>query len=66
MADVAKQNIFEPLIIKEQIINAATEAASMILRIDEVIAASKPKSRGAGSSGGQGGMGRGRMSDFGE
>jgi chaperonin GroEL (HSP60 family) len=30
----------EPVVVKEQIIKAATEAASMILRIDDVIAIS--------------------------
>ncbi|AFU59510.1 archaeal thermosome [Candidatus Nitrososphaera gargensis Ga9.2] len=43
VADISRLNIYEPLAVKEQVINAATEAASMILRIDEVIAASKPK-----------------------
>lgn len=43
VADLAAKDIYEPLAVKEQIINAATEAACMILRIDDVIAASKPK-----------------------
>jgi chaperonin GroEL (HSP60 family) len=43
VADVAVKDIYEPLAVKEQVINAAAEAASMILRIDNVIAASKPK-----------------------
>ena len=43
VADLSKQNIFEPLAVKEQVINSATEAACMILRIDDVIAASKPQ-----------------------
>ena len=34
------QNIVEPVVVKEQIIKSATEAASMILRIDDVIAIS--------------------------
>jgi len=33
-------DIVEPLVVKEQIIKSATEAASMILRIDDVIAVS--------------------------
>ena len=36
----ANQNIVEPVVVKEQIIKSATEAASMILRIDDVIAIS--------------------------
>ena len=65
VADVSKQNIFEPLAVKEQVINSATEAASMILRIDDVIAASKPKSEGHAGHGGMG-AGGGEMGDFGE
>jgi archaeal chaperonin len=41
IADISAKDIYEPLAVKEHIINAATEAASMILRIDNVIAASK-------------------------
>jgi archaeal chaperonin len=37
------KDIYEPLAVKEQVIKAATEASCMILRIDDVIAASKPK-----------------------
>src|SRR5215207_1440979 len=65
VADVSKQNIFEPLAVKEQVINSATEAASMILRIDDVIAASKSKSEGHAGRGGMG-AGGGEMGDFGE
>jgi thermosome len=43
IADVSVKEIFEPLAVKEQVINAATEASSMILRIDNVIASSKSK-----------------------
>jgi chaperonin GroEL (HSP60 family) len=65
VADVSKQNIFEPLAVKEQVINSATEAASMILRIDDVITASKSKSEGHAGRGGMG-AGGGEMGDFGE
>jgi len=40
VADMLSQNIIEPVVVKEQIIKSATEAASMILRIDDVIAIS--------------------------
>src|ERR671938_279971 len=43
VADVAAKDIYEPLAVKAQVINAATEAASMIIRIDAVIAAPKAK-----------------------
>jgi thermosome len=40
--DMLKSGVLEPLKVKEQAIKSATEAASMILRIDDVIAAAKP------------------------
>ncbi|NOJ26628.1 MAG: thermosome subunit [Nitrososphaera sp.] len=57
VADLAAKDIYEPLAVKEQVINAATEAACMILRIDDVIAASKSKDMP--KPGGHGGMGGG-------
>ena len=59
VADLAAKDIYEPLAVKEHIVNAATEAACMILRIDDVIAASKSKSDmpKPGGHGGMGGMG---------
>jgi chaperonin GroEL (HSP60 family) len=57
---MSKLDIVEPLVVKEQIINSATEAASMILRIDDVIASSKsggPIGPPGGMGGGMGGMG---------
>jgi chaperonin GroEL (HSP60 family) len=41
--DMYGNGVIEPLSVKEQAIKSATEAASMILRIDDVIAATKPK-----------------------
>ncbi|MEM3602358.1 MAG: thermosome subunit beta [Candidatus Bathyarchaeia archaeon] len=38
-----ENGVIEPAIVKEQAIKSATESASMILRIDDVIAATKPK-----------------------
>jgi chaperonin GroEL (HSP60 family) len=40
--DMMKNDILDPQSVKEQAIRSAVEAASMILRIDDVIAASKP------------------------
>jgi thermosome len=60
ITDMSKLDVFEPLSVKEQIIKSATEAASMILRIDDVIASSKsggPSSPPGGMGGGMGGMG---------
>ncbi len=56
VTDMHKQNVIEPLVVKQQIIKSATEAANMILRIDDVIASSKSKMP-AGPPGGMGGMG---------
>jgi thermosome len=44
--DMSKLDVYEPLVVKEQIIKAASEAASMILRIDDVIAAGRGQSPG--------------------
>jgi chaperonin GroEL (HSP60 family) len=41
--DMAKLDVYEPLSVKEQIVKSASEVATMILRIDDVIAASKMK-----------------------
>jgi thermosome len=54
--DMAQKNIYEPSAVKEQIIKSGTEASSMILRIDDVIASSKMKGP-AGPPGGGAGMG---------
>ena len=51
IVDMSKLDIVEPLSVKEQIIKSATEVASMILRIDDVIASSK-----SGGPPGGGGM----------
>jgi thermosome len=56
IADMSKLDIVEPLVVKEQIIKSATEAACMILRIDDVIASSK-SGEPSGPPGGMGGMG---------
>jgi archaeal chaperonin len=58
--DMVQNHVIEPLRVGTQEIKASTEAAVMILRIDDVIAA-KPFSDkgGAGGAGGPGGMGGG-------
>ena len=40
IVDMLHLDIVEPTVVKEQIIKSATEAATMILRIDDVIAVS--------------------------
>lgn len=58
IADMSKLDIVEPLSVKEQIIKSSTEVASMLLRIDDVIASSKSGGGGMGGMppGGMGGM----------
>jgi chaperonin GroEL (HSP60 family) len=41
ISDMYTKGVLEPLSVKEQAIKSASEAASMILRIDDVIATSK-------------------------
>jgi thermosome len=41
--DMSKMGVYEPIAVKKQIIKSASEAASMILKIDDVIAAGKMK-----------------------
>jgi chaperonin GroEL (HSP60 family) len=57
--DMHRENVLEPLAVKEQIIRSATEAACMILRIDDVIASGKSKGPSGPPGGGMGGMGGG-------
>ena len=42
IADLSTRDIYEPLTVKNQVINSATEAACMILRIDDIISAAAP------------------------
>jgi len=41
--DMREAGVFEPISVKKQVVKSATEAASMILKIDDVIAAGKAK-----------------------
>ncbi len=62
--DMLKEGVVEPIRVKTQAINSATEAAVMILRIDDVIA-SKSGPGGMGEMpGGMGGMGGMGAEDF--
>ncbi|MEM2225947.1 MAG: thermosome subunit beta [Candidatus Bathyarchaeia archaeon] len=55
VVDMMKLGVIEPLAVKEQCIKSAVEAASMILRIDDVIAAAKPPPTPKGKGEGEGG-----------
>lgn len=48
IVDMERSGVIEPMTVKEQAIKSATEASAMILRIDDVIAATKPKEKGPG------------------
>jgi thermosome len=60
--DMENLEVYEPLVVKKQLIKSATEAATMILKIDDVIASGRtkmpPGPGGAGGMppGGYGGM----------
>ncbi len=59
VGDMWKRGIVEPLKIKTQAVKSASEAAEMILRIDDVISTTKPRGGGGGGMppGGMEGMG---------
>jgi thermosome len=59
--NMEKAGVFEPLAVKKQIIKSATEAATMLLKIDDVIAAGKTRAPPMPPRGppGMGGMGPG-------
>ena len=48
--DMKQKGVIEPLVVKEQAVKSATESAAMILRIDDVIASTKPR-EGPGGAG---------------
>ncbi len=56
VADVKALGVIEPLKIKKQAMQSASEVTEMILRIDDIIA-SRSRPGGAGGAGGAGGMG---------
>jgi len=53
--DMRECGVIEPLRVKEQAVKSATAVASMILRIDDVIASTKPKMPGGPPGGPPGG-----------
>ncbi|MCJ2532769.1 MAG: TCP-1/cpn60 chaperonin family protein [Candidatus Thermoplasmatota archaeon] len=59
VSDMVKAKVLEPLRVKRQAIESATEVASMVLRIDDVIASRKmsPSEMQGPPGGGMGGMG---------
>lgn len=57
ISDMKEINVIEPLKIKVQAIKSASEAAEMILRIDDIISASKLSKEAGGMPPGMGGAG---------
>ncbi|OGS66104.1 MAG: thermosome subunit [Euryarchaeota archaeon RBG_19FT_COMBO_69_17] len=57
VSDMRRENVIEPIRVGTQAISSATDAAVMILRIDDVIAAKAGESGKGGGKGGEGGDG---------
>jgi len=51
VTNMLEKGVIEPVRVKQQALKSAAEVASMILRIDDVIAATKPKAEGMASRG---------------
>jgi len=66
VSDMKKENVIEPLRVGTQAISSATDAAVMILRIDDVIASKAGGGAGPGAAGkgGEGGEGGGEGEEF--
>ena len=62
--DMGKAGVYEPLAVKKQIIKSATEATTMILKIDDVIAAGKMKTPPGPPGGGPPGGGYPGMGEY--
>jgi chaperonin GroEL (HSP60 family) len=57
VVDMWKEGVVEPLRVKTQAISSGTEAATMILRIDDVLSSKSGGGMPPGGPGGMGGMG---------
>ncbi|RLI04062.1 thermosome subunit [Candidatus Bathyarchaeota archaeon] len=55
--DLSKINVYEPMVVKAQAIKSATEAATLLLKIDDIIAVQKMSAPQGPPGGGMGGMG---------
>jgi len=62
--DMTNLEVYEPLAVKKQVIKSATEAATMILKIDDVIAAGKMKTPKMPPGGPEGGYGGGMPPEY--
>lgn len=57
VADLKAINVCEPMVVKAQAIKSATEAATLLLKIDDIIAVQKMSAPPGPPGGGMGGMG---------
>ncbi|MBL7078956.1 TCP-1/cpn60 chaperonin family protein [Candidatus Bathyarchaeota archaeon] len=57
VSDMAELDVYEPLAVKVQALKSATESSTMLLKIDDIIAAAKMSMPPGGDMGGMGGMG---------
>jgi len=57
VGDMMEEKVIEPLAVKEEIIRAASEATSMVLRVDDILASGKSAAPAGPPPGGMGGMG---------
>jgi thermosome len=55
--DLTEINVYEPTVVKAQSIKSATEAATLLLKIDDIIAVAKMRTPPGPPGGGMGGMG---------
>ncbi len=62
--DMTRAGVYEPLAVKKQIIKSSTEASTMILKIDDVIAAGKMKTPPMPPGGGPPGGGYPGMGEY--
>jgi len=62
--DMSKAGVFEPLAVKKQIIKSGTEASTMLLKIDDVIAAGRMKAPPMPPGGGPPGAGYPGMGEY--
>ncbi|MCW4050370.1 MAG: thermosome subunit beta [Candidatus Bathyarchaeota archaeon] len=56
VADMAKLNVYEPMVVKAQAVKSATEASTLLLKIDDIIAIQKMSAPPGPPGGGMGGM----------
>ena len=61
VSDMTSLDVYEPTQVKTQAVKSATEASTMLLKIDDIIAASKMKPPAGGPGGMPGGMPPGGM-----